>query len=66
MGDACLDIFSFVQRFSFLSPSLWQMALAIQTVMLAQRAVKPKPTSQPVGLVPFLKLTQIYTCIEVV
>ena len=25
-GGSCLDIFSFVYHFSFLSPSLWEMA----------------------------------------
>ena len=41
VGGGCLDIFSLVCRFSFLTPSLWE------TEILSQRAVKPKSTNQP-------------------
>ena len=44
-GGGCLDIFTLVYHFSFLSPSLGDGP--IQTEILSQRAVKPKTTNQP-------------------
>ena len=44
-GGGCLDIFSLVYLFSFLSPSLGDGP--IQTEILSQRVVKPKSTNQP-------------------
>ena len=44
-GGDCLDIFSLVYLFSFLSPSLGDDQ--IQTEILSQRAVKPKTRNQP-------------------
>ena len=44
-GGGCLDIFTLVYHFSFLSPSLWETAR--YTEILSQRAVKPKTTNQP-------------------
>ena len=43
-GGGCLDIFSLVYLFSFLSPSLWETARYRE--ILSQRAVKPKTTNQ--------------------
>ena len=44
-GGGCLDIFSLISLFSFLSPSLGDGP--IETEILSQRAVKPKTTNQP-------------------
>ena len=42
-GGGCLDIFTLVYHFSFLSPSLWE------TEILSQKTVKPKkPTNQQI------------------
>ena len=47
-GGGCLDIFSLVYHFFFLSPSFWETARYRQ--ILSQRAVKPKTTkpNQPI------------------
>ena len=45
-GRGCLDNFSLVYLFSFLSPSLGDGP--IQTEIRSQRAVKPKTTNQPI------------------
>ena len=45
-GGGCLDIFTLIYPFSFLSPSLWE------TEILSQRVIKPKnnqPTNQQPG-----------------
>ena len=44
-GGGCLDIFSLIYHFSFLSPCLGDGP--IETEILSQRAVKPKRTNQP-------------------
>ena len=49
-GGGCLDIFSLICLFSFLSPSLWETARYRQ--ILSQRAVKPKTTNQPTIYAP--------------
>ena len=41
-GEGCLDIFSLLYRFSFLSPSL----CPISTEIVSQKDVKPKTTNQ--------------------
>ena len=46
-GGGCLDIFSLIYHFSFLSPSLWE------TEILSQRAVKPKTTNQSITIQSF-------------
>ena len=45
-GGGCLDIFSLVYHFSFLSPSLWETARYRLKYCLTG-AVKPKTTNQP-------------------
>ena len=45
-GGGCLDIFTLIYPFSFLSPSLWETA-RYRLEILSQRAVKPKTTNQP-------------------
>ena len=49
-GGGCLDIFSLVYLFSFLSPSLGDGP--IETEILSQRAVKSKTTNQTTNLTP--------------
>ena len=49
-GGGCLDIFSVVYHFSFLTPSLWE------TEILSQRAVKPKSTNQPTKILIHLQM----------
>ena len=44
-GGGCLDIFSLVYHFSFLSPSLWETA-RYRLKYCSERAVKPKTTNQ--------------------
>ena len=62
-GWGCLDIFSLVYHFSFLSPSLEDGP--IQTEILSQRAVKPKtnkPTDTPsLSFVLFLSCSRART-----
>ena len=46
----CLDVFSLVYHFSFLSPSLWKTArYRLKYCLEARRAVKPKTTNQLKG-----------------
>ena len=48
-GGGCLDIFSLIYHFSFLSS--FSLSLGdgpIWTEILSQRAVKPKTTNQPI------------------
>ena len=45
-GGGCLDIFTLIYPFSFLSPSLWETARYRLTEILSQRAVKSKTTNQ--------------------
>ena len=46
-GGDSLDIFSLIYHLTFLSPSLWETAIHIETEILSQRAVKPYTTNQP-------------------
>ena len=61
-GGVCLEIFSLVYLFSFLSPSLGDGP--ILTEVLSQRAVKPKTTNQP-NLVVNCMRTPVYSCCHV-
>ena len=45
-GGGCLDMFSLVYHFSFLTPSLWETA-RYRLKYCLKRAVKPKTTDQP-------------------
>ena len=45
-GGGCLDIFSLVYHFSFLSPSLWEMARYSLKYCL-KGPLRPKTTNQP-------------------
>ena len=45
-GGGCLDIFSLLNSFSFLSFSLWETA-RYRLKYCLKRAVKPKSTNQP-------------------
>ena len=58
-GWGCLDMFSLVSHFSFLSPSL--EGCPIETEILSQRPVKPKTTNQPNPVVSG-KRTTVYSC----
>ena len=49
-GGGCLDIFSLVYDFSFLSPSLWEMARYRLKYCLKGPLSPKQPTSQP-GLI---------------
>ena len=45
-GGGCLDIFSLVYRFSFLSPSLWETA-RYRLKYCLKGPLNPKPTNKP-------------------
>ena len=47
-GGGCLDIFSLVYHFSFLSPSLWETARYRQKYCLKGPLSPKQPTNQPV------------------
>ena len=48
-GWGCLDIFSLVYHFPFLSPSLWETA-RYRLKYCLKGPLSPKPTNQPIGL----------------
>ena len=61
-GGGCLDFFSLVYLFSFLSHSLGDGP--IQTEILSQRAVKPKTNNQPNPVVSDMR-TPVYSCYHI-
>ena len=61
-GGGCLDTFSLVYRFFFLSPSLGYGP--IWSEILTQRAVKPKTTNQPNPVVSGMR-TSVYSCYHI-
>ena len=46
-GESCLDVFSLVYHFSFLSPSLWEMAQYRLKYCLKGPLSPKQPTNQP-------------------
>ena len=48
-GGGCLDIFSLVYHFSFLSPSLWETARYRLTYCLKGPLTPTQPTNQPIN-----------------
>ena len=49
-GGGCLDIFNFIYPYSFLSPSLWEMARYRLKYCLKGPLSPKQPTNQPYGL----------------
>ena len=45
-GGACLDLFSLIYRFSFLSPSLWE-TVRYRLKYCLKGPLSPKTTTQP-------------------
>ena len=60
-GGSCLDIFSLVYLFCFLSPSLGDGP--VWSEILSQRAVKPKTTNQPNPVVD--GMTSVCSCYHI-
>ena len=52
-GGGCLDIFSLVYHFSFLSPSLWETARYRLKYCLKGPLSPKQPTNQPSSRTPF-------------
>ena len=52
-GGGCLDVFSLIYHFSFLSPSLWETARYRLKYCLKGPLSPKQPASQPVVLLPF-------------
>ena len=48
-GGGCLDIFSLIYHFSFLSPSLWETARYRLKYCLKGPLSPKQPTNQPIG-----------------
>ena len=59
-GGGCLDIFSLIYHFSFLSPSLWETARYRLKYCLKGPLSPKQPTNQPTNLSPSLWETARY------
>ena len=59
-GGGCLDIFTLIYPFSFLSPSLWETA-RYRLKYCLKGSVSPKTTNQPTTLETQI-LSQLFRC----
>ena len=50
VGGGCLDIFSLIYNFSFLSPSLWESARYRLKYCIKELLSPKQPTNQPKGV----------------
>ena len=58
-GWGCLDIFSLIYLFSFLSPSLWETARYRLKYCLKGPLSPKQPTDQPIALLPLFLFRQV-------
>ena len=56
-GGVCLDIFSLIYHFSFLSPSLWETARYRLKYCLEGPLSPKQPTNQPIKVISGFSLT---------
>ena len=60
-GEGCVDIFSLIYRFSFLSPSLWESLWETARYRLKYCLKGPLSPKQPTNQLPYLELCNTLT-----